>query len=97
MLCHFAKIPVTTVMSSAMARWLDIDKYTFSHLIYNARCLAHLLLASITEDFQITIIGRIDQDLCNDGPLILWAICNNIYQNNITFVENIKSQLCKLT
>jgi hypothetical protein len=71
LLRHFAKIPITTMISLAADRWksptLDINKYTFSHT-YNARCLTRLLLAPVSDDFQVTIIGRIDQDLCNDGP-----------------------------
>ncbi len=72
---------------------LDTDKYTFGHPTYNSWCLAKLLLSSIPDDFSTLIIGRIDQTLWNDGPLLLWTICQNIYRNNIALIENIKAKL----
>jgi hypothetical protein len=65
------------------------DKHTVDHPTYNARVFGRLLLRSITDDFSITIINRIPQDFRNDGPLILWTICNNIHRNNVAFVETI--------
>lgn len=94
---HFAKIPESVITANAKMRWtsdsVETDKYTFGHPTYLARCLARLLLCSITEDFYITVIGRIEQDYRNDGPLLLWTVCNNIYRNNIAFVETIKAKL----
>jgi hypothetical protein len=93
----FATIPSEVMTTLAKTRWtsptLDINKYTFGHPTYNSRCLAKLLLCSVTDDFSTLIISRIDQTLRNDGPLLLWTICQNIYRNNIAFVESIKAKI----
>jgi hypothetical protein len=54
-------------------------------------------MASITDDFSLTIINRIPQDLHNQGPLILWTICNHIHRNNIAFIEMIKNKIWEVT
>jgi hypothetical protein len=48
--------------------------YTFGHNTYKAHCLAHLLFGSITDDLSIIIMGHIDQDFCNDGPLYYYGL-----------------------
>ena len=90
---HFTKINEETMISLAQRRWysptLNQDKYTFGHDTYKVRCFAHLLFGSITDDLSTLILGRVDQDFRNDGPLLLWVICNNIHRNNIAFIETI--------
>lgn len=39
------------------------------------------------------VINPILQEYHNDGPLILWTICNNIHRNNIAFVKLIKQRI----
>ncbi len=94
---HFAKITEELIKCQETQWWTSetvlTDKYDVNHSTYNARKLACLLLSSVTDDFSITIINRIPQDLCNDGPLILWTICNNIHQNNVALTETIKSKV----
>jgi hypothetical protein len=94
---HFAKLDESVMITEATVRWtsptVDKDKHTVDHTTYNARVLARLLLHSITDDFSLTIINRAPQQLRNDGPLLLWTICNNIHRNNIAFVETIKSKI----
>jgi len=51
--------------------------------------LAKCLLASINQDFSLALLNCIPQEYQNDGNYMLWAITNNIYRNNVAFVENI--------
>jgi hypothetical protein len=94
---HFAKLDETVMIREAQQRWLsptvNRDKHMVDHPTYNARVLGRLLLRSITDDFSTTVINRIPQEFRNDGPLILWTICNNIHRNNVAFVETIKSKI----
>lgn len=94
---HFAKLDESVMLTEARLRWksptVNTDKHTVAHPTYNARVLARLLLKSVTDDFSITVINRIPQEYRNDGPLILWTICNNIHRNNIAFIETIKSKI----
>jgi hypothetical protein len=94
---HFTKIDESVMLQEAKIRWtsttLAVDKHTIDHPTYNARVLARLLLGSVTDDFCILIINRIPQEYRNDGPLILWIICNNVHRNNVAFVETIKCNI----
>ncbi len=94
---HFAKINETTMIMQAQFRWhsptLSQDKYTFGHPTYKVQCLALLLFSFIMDDLSITFLGCIEQDYHNDGPLLLWIICNNIHRNSIAFIETMKSKI----
>lgn len=96
-LCHFTLISEDTITTNATAcgtsPMVTVDKHNIDHPTYNSRVLAKLLLASVTDDFSVTVIHRVPQDLRNDGPLILWTICNNIHCNNIALVETIKAKI----
>lgn len=85
------------MLTEAKLHWLSptiaTDKHFIDHPNYNAHVLARLLLCSVTEDFSITIINRIPQNYRNDGPLILWTICNNTHLNNIAFIKTIKTKI----
>jgi hypothetical protein len=98
---HFAKIDESIMLQEAELRWssphVSVDKHTIDHSTFNARVLARLLLGSVTDEFCIIIISRISQEYRNDGPLILWIICNNIHRNNIAFVESIKRRVREST
>jgi hypothetical protein len=98
---NFTLIDESVMLHEAQLRWTSPDvsanKHTIDHPTFNARVLARLLLGSITDDFYITIISRILQEYRNDGPLILWLICNNIHHNNIAFVESIKRRVREST
>jgi len=101
LLRHFAKIEEETIMGIAQHHWTATtamtDKLTFGHVTYNARCLARLVLASLTDDFALLINTRLDPSLRNDGPLILWSICHHIHQNNVAFVESKKQKIRQAT
>jgi hypothetical protein len=94
---HFTKIDETVMLNEAKLRWsssdLSKEKFALDHPTYNARVLARLLLNSITDEFAVTIINRIAHEYRNDGPLILWTICNNIHRNNVAFTETIKAKI----
>jgi hypothetical protein len=94
---EFAKIQEADIIRTAESRWKSLtiseDKLKLDHLAYNARVLGRLLMASITDEFSLTIVNRIPQDLRNDGPLILWTICNHIHRNNIAFIGTIKTKI----
>jgi hypothetical protein len=98
---HFATIDESVMLQEAKLCWtsstVSTDKYTIDHPTFNARVLARLLLGSVTDDFCITIINRIPQEYRNDGPLLLWTICNNIHRNNIAFIESIKRKIREST
>jgi hypothetical protein len=98
---HFAKIEESIMLQEAKLRWssphVSVDKHNIDHPTFNARVLARLLLGSVTDEFCITIISRISQEYRNDGPLILWIICNNMHCNNIAFVESIKRRVREST
>ncbi len=67
------------------------------HETYHARLLAKCLLASVTNDFTLTLMNRIPQELYNDGTYMLWAITNNIYCNNIALVGCIREKITTCT
>jgi hypothetical protein len=98
---HFTTIDESVMLQEATVRWMSshvsTDKHTIDHPTFNARVLARLLLSSITDDFCIMIINRTPQEYRNDGPLLLWLICNNIHRNNIAFVESIKRRIREST
>jgi hypothetical protein len=98
---NFATIDESVMLQDAKLRWMSpqvsVNKHTIDHPTFNARVLARLLLGSITNHFCITIISRIPQEYQNDGPLILWLICNNIHHNNIAFIESIKKRVREST
>lgn len=56
---HFAKIDVDTITGVAQNHWtattVMTDKLTFGHETYSARCLACLLLSSLTDEFAVPI------------------------------------------
>jgi hypothetical protein len=89
---EFAFVTETDVIAAIQDRWksatVHTDKHTIGHITCHARLLAECLLASIGDDFTLTLMNRIPQEYRNDGTYMLWAITNNIYRNNITFVEN---------
>jgi hypothetical protein len=93
----FSKISEHTMTTAAHQRWTSInvatEKHTVDHPTYNSRVLARLLLGSVTDDFAITVINHLERSLRNDGPLILWTICNNIHRNHIAFTETIKQKI----
>jgi hypothetical protein len=76
---------------------MDTDKHTVDHPTYNARILACLLFGSIADDFSVMILHCIPESYHNDGPYVLWTICNHIHRNNIAFVETIKQHICDTT
>jgi hypothetical protein len=98
---QFAKVSESDITAAAESRWtsptIATDKITLDHPAYNARVFGRLLMASITDEFSLTVISRIPQDLRNDGPLLLWTICNHIHRNNIAFIETIKSKIREAT
>jgi len=94
---HFTKVPEDKVIAQAKTHCSSItvsaDKHTIGHMTFNSRLLSIVLFNSITDAVFTSILHRVPQDLCNDGTLILWTICNNVYQNNITFTETIRDKI----
>ncbi len=45
----------------------------------------------------MTLMNHIPTAYRNDGTYMLWAITNNIYRNNITFVESIREKIAMAT
>jgi hypothetical protein len=90
---EFSQVTELDVLAIAKQRWtaptVSDDKHTIGHDTCNARLLAKCLLASISSDLSMMILNRTPTQYCNDGTYILWAISNNIYRNNIAFVETI--------
>jgi hypothetical protein len=94
---EFAFVTETDVIAAIQDRWksatVHTDKHTIGHITCHARLLAKCLLASIGDDFTLTLMNRIPQEYRNDGTYMLWAITSNIYRNNIAFVENIREKI----
>jgi len=98
---QFAQIKETTFVTAAMQFWssttANTDKYWFGHDTYNARCLGPLLLSSLSDEFSLVNIARVNHLLQHDGPLILWTICHHTNCNNDAFVETTKQNIRKVT
>ncbi len=104
LLWDFTSIPMEDIKKVATDRWSDPSisqhKITFNHPTYNARCfrcLAQVLLSSLTDDFSLTLTNRIDTLLHHDGPFILWMIGHNIHRSNIAFTESVKTAIRNAT
>jgi hypothetical protein len=54
-------------------------------------------LVSISTDFSRTLLNRTPTKYRNDGTYLLWAITNNIYLNNIAFIETIQEKIYTAT
>ena len=97
----FAHITEQQVVQVVSSRWkaptVDLDKHTVGHETYQARLLAKCLLASISSDLALTLINRIPNTYRNDGTYLLWALSNNIYRNNIAFMESIREKIVDTT
>ncbi|MFN9983839.1 MAG: hypothetical protein ACK53Y_28190, partial [bacterium] len=80
LLRHFTEIGESVILAEAKLRWssptLQQDKFAINHPTYQARVLAKLLLASLADEFSVTIIHRVGVQYRNDGVVILWTICN---------------------
>jgi hypothetical protein len=97
LLRHFTEIGESVILAEAKLRWssptLQQDKFAINHPTYQARVLAKLLLASLADEFSVTIIHRVGVKYRNDGVVILWTICNNVHRSNIAFTETIKAKI----
>jgi hypothetical protein len=94
---EFAYVTELDVSALAKQRWtattVNTDKHTVGHDTCHARLLAKCLMASIPSDLILTILNRLLPKYRNDGTYVLWAIANNIYCNNVAFVENIREKI----
>jgi len=101
LLRDFTSLDETDIKAAATTRWtaptVQHDKTSFNHTTYNARCLAQVLLSSLTDDFSLTLTNRIDTILQHDGPYVLWMIGHNIHRSNVAFTESIKTTIRALT
>jgi len=98
---YFAHVPETAISDLAKQRWssttIDDDMHSVGHDSFNARLLAKLLRASVTEDFHSTLINKVPQSYHCDGTYLLWAIGNHVYRNNVAFVEHVREQIIATT
>jgi hypothetical protein len=98
---EFAHVTEENIQELASTRWksptVSVDKHTLSHDTYNSRLLAKCLLASISPELSLTLLNRIPTLYRNDGTYILWTLTNNIYRNNIAFVESIREKIVTTT
>jgi hypothetical protein len=89
------------IIAAIKDRWssptVQTDKHTIGHITSHARLLAKCLLASISNELTMTLMNHIPTAYRNDGTYMLWAITNNIYRNNITFVESIREKIAMAT
>ncbi len=51
-----------------------------------------LVLASLTDDFDLTVLHHIEQVYHNDGGILLWIMCNIVHCSNIAFTETSKTK-----
>jgi len=95
---HVTESHVTTIASNRWdAQTVDVDKHTLGHETYYACLLAKCLLASISPALALTLVNRIPSQYRNDGTYLLCTLCNNIYRNNIAFVESIREKIVSAT
>jgi hypothetical protein len=98
---EFAHVTEADVTSIAKQRWtsptVDIDKHTVGHDTCHARLLAKCLMASISSDLILILLNHIPSKYRNDGTYVLWTITNNIYRNNVAFVESIREKIYTAT
>jgi hypothetical protein len=99
--CEFALVAEADIIAAIKDRWssptVQTDKHTIGHITSHARLLAKCLLASISNELTMTLMNHIPTAYHNDGTYMLWAITNNIYRNNITFVESIREKIAMAT
>ena len=76
---------------------MNQDMHEIGHDTFNARLLAKLLRASITDDFHQTLINKVPHSYHCDGTYLLWSIGNHIYRNNIAFSEHVREQIITMT
>jgi len=97
----FAHINENQVTECASKCWsspmVDIEKHSIGHDTYNSHLLAKCLLASISPELSLTLLNCIAKLYHNDGTYVLWALTNNIYRNNIAFVESIREKIVMAT
>jgi hypothetical protein len=98
---EFSQVTEEDIVANAKIRWqastVATDKHTIGHDTCNARLLAKCLLSSISPDLSMTLLNRTPTQYCNDGTYLLWAISNNIYRNNVAFVEIICEKIYTAT
>ena len=98
---HFAHVPEAAISDLAKQRWssttIDDDMHSVGHDSFNARLLAKLLRASVTEDFHSTLINKVPQPYHCDGTYLLWAIGNHVHRNNVAFIEHVREQIITTT
>jgi hypothetical protein len=97
MVRNFSQLRQETVLNQAKHLWNIPNASTERHVrgseLYNSRLLAVFLMNSLTTDFATILHSRIDQDYSNDGPLLLFTMCNHIHRNHLAFVESIKNKI----
>jgi hypothetical protein len=93
---EFAQVTELDVLAIFKQRWtaptVSDDNHTTRNDTCNGRLLAKCLLVSISSDLSMMILNGTPTQYRNDGTYILWAISNNIYRNNIAFVETIREK-----
>jgi hypothetical protein len=98
---EFAHVTEENVSEIARSRWesptVDTIKHTIGNDTCHARLLTKCLMASMSHDLSFTLINRLPHNLCNDGTYLLWALTNNVYQNNVAFVEQIQEKISTVT
>lgn len=97
MLLQFSKVREETVLTQAKRLWDAPNASDQSHTHgtdkYNAHLFGVFLYNSLTPDFIVSLQNRSDSKYCEDGPFLLFVICQHIHRNHLAFVESIK---CKI-
>lgn len=98
---EFAHVMEEQITELASTCWssptVAADKHSIGHDTYNSRLLAKCLLASISPELSLTFLNWIPTLYHNEGTYTLWALTNNIYQNNITYVESVREKIVTAT
>jgi len=98
---QFTNVKEANIVANVECWWLSPsgtqDKHIIGHDTCNSCLLAKYRLASISMDLAMTLINRILDTYHNDGTYILWVLSNNIYHNNITFVESVREKIVAAT
>jgi hypothetical protein len=103
LLLEFTKVTEALIREQATARWSpDNQAKSMSQEhpdLYYSRILGKVIINSVTDEFYTMLQNYAGQDLCNDGPYLLWLILSHFHTSTITYTERIRNSIrhCNLS
>ena len=98
LLTFFAAVDEDDKQANAHGRWATNDAHTLSHQHdssqFHSWIFGRFFVNSITNDLYSTIVHKMDESIFHDGTYLFWYICHYVYRNAISFITNIKMEVC---